>query len=209
MSSNTLRISPKYTADDWDSLILTKTAHWDKAVAIVRDRIEGRFLDFADQCLPNPNSGFVVLSIDCLLVETIEQFIEGRKQSKRPGTVFRRFLERHEFQPYFADPQVRADFYADIRCGLLHQAEAKKKWLIKRDQPELLQRVDGDGYVIDVVKFHEALKVSLERYFTDIKVKENKQLRGRLWNKMGFICSTRRTRGAMEVVEAPGAATTT
>ena len=64
----TLRISPKYTSSDWAALDRTDAAHWPKAVAIVRDRLHGRFLHFADKCLKDDYSGFVVLSIDCLLV---------------------------------------------------------------------------------------------------------------------------------------------
>ncbi len=43
----------------------------------MRDRLQGRFVHFADKCLQDVYSGFVVLSIDCLLVETLQQFIEG------------------------------------------------------------------------------------------------------------------------------------
>jgi hypothetical protein len=59
----TLRISPQYTSSDWTALDKTDAAHWSKAVAIVRDRLHGRFLDFADKCLKDDYSGFVVLSI--------------------------------------------------------------------------------------------------------------------------------------------------
>jgi hypothetical protein len=74
---DTLRISPKYKSSDWQALDKTAAAHWPRAAEIVRDRLHGRFLYFADKCLKDPFSGFVVLSIDCLLVETIQQFIDG------------------------------------------------------------------------------------------------------------------------------------
>ena len=111
MSDETFRISPKYTAKHWNALDRANEAHWPEAVMIVRDRLCGRFLDFADQCLPDPRSGFVVLSIDCLLAETIEQFIEGVEYSKNPSAVFKRFLGRKRFQPHFKSEPVRDDFY--------------------------------------------------------------------------------------------------
>jgi hypothetical protein len=204
MASETLRISPNYTAADWRKLNRQKVAHWPLAVAIVRDRLEGRFLKFADMCLDQPFSGFIVLAIDCLLAETIEQFIEGRKHSEDiSGRVFRSFLERQEFQPYF-DENARIAFYEDIRCGLLHQAEAKKKWLIRRKQPELLRLV-GDGYIIDVERFHAALKASLEAYFGEICQREKNDVRGKLWQKMGFICDVREEREPMEALDAAAA----
>jgi hypothetical protein len=64
-----LRISPKYTGAHWKALDVTNPAHWPKAVRIVRDRLHGRFLHFADKCLKADYSGFVVLAIDCLLAE--------------------------------------------------------------------------------------------------------------------------------------------
>ena len=42
-------------------------------------------------------------------------------QSER---LIKRFLEGNRFQPDF-HAEARKDFYRDIRCGLLHQAEAK------------------------------------------------------------------------------------
>ena len=201
----TLRISPKYTAEDWGKLDKNKAADWPKAVKIVRDRLHGRFVTFGDKCLKDDYSGFVVLAIDCLLAETIQQFIEGRVYSNKPGKVFRRFLERPRFQPHFATEKVREDFYADIRCGLLHQAEAKNKWLIRRKQKELLKSVGPDGYIIDVERFHTAIKMSLRDYFALLCKPESTDLRNKLWTKMDHICNIRAARGAMEILDAAAA----
>jgi hypothetical protein len=199
----TLRISPRYTADDWWTLERDKASDWPKAVKIVRDRLHGRFLHFSDKCLQDDYSGFVVLAIDCLLAETIQQFIEGVEYSKNPGAVFKRFLGRPRFQPHFRSEKVREEFYEDIRCGLLHQAEAKKKWLIRRKQKTLLKtNVDGNGYILDVGLFHGALKGTLKDYFALLCKPESDDLRGKLWTKMNAICNARMNRGAMELVDA-------
>jgi hypothetical protein len=117
-----LRISPKYTGAHWKALDVTNPAHWPKAVRIVRDRLHGRFLHFADKCLKADYSGFVVLAIDCLLAEALQQFIDGipdgTGQSK---ALSKKFLEGARFQPYFGTDAIRLAFYQDIRCGLLHQ----------------------------------------------------------------------------------------
>lgn len=203
MPMETLRISPRYTADDWWSLSRDKLSDWPKAMEIVRDRLHGRFLQFADKCLQDDYSGFVVLAIDCLLAETIEQFIEGVECSKNPSAVFKRFLGRPRFQPHFRSEKVRGDFYDDIRCGLLHQAEAKKKWLIRRKQETLLKNnVGGDGYILDVGLFHAALKGTLDDYLALLCKPESDDLRGKFWTKMDYICNERVKRGAMELVDA-------
>ncbi len=193
-----LRISPKYTSDCWHPLDSNNPDHWWAAADIVRDRLEGRFLRFASNCLRHEHSGFVVLSIDCLLVEAIQQFKDGVKnghsQSKQ---LVKRFLEGTRFQPDF-DMSARESFYADIRCGLLHQAEAKKMWLIRRNQPALLQKVaGGQGYIIDVKRFHAAVRGSLNDYLNLIPEPSSSLLRTNLWAKMDHICSVRMARGAL------------
>lgn len=115
-----LRISPRYTSLDWQALDSSDPKDWFKAAAIIKDRLEGRFLWFASNCLRSQYSGFVVLAIDCLLAETIQQFKDGVTNGHgRSEEMAKRFLEGTRFQPDF-DADGRKAFYRDIRCGLLH-----------------------------------------------------------------------------------------
>ena len=198
-----LRISPRYTSLDWAALDSNSPDDWSKAADIVRDRLQGRFLGFATQLLPSKDSGFVVLAIDSLLAETIQQFKDGvtngRGQSEK---LVKRFLEGARFQPEF-DAAARKAFYQDIRCGLLHQAEAKKMWLIRRKQPALLQKVGGgQGYIVDVGRFHAGVDGSLNDYLTLIIEPASTALRVNLWTKMNHICSVRTARGALYEADA-------
>jgi hypothetical protein len=200
-----LRISPKYSAPDWQALDPTNPDDWRSACEIVKDRLVGRFLQYASDCLKSPNSGFVVLAIDSLLLETIQQFregvIDGRGQSKR---LVREFLKGQHFQPEFED-SARLAYYEDIRCGLLHQAEAKRMWLIRRDQDALLAPFpNGDGYIIDVQIFHKRLSMSLDDYLQDIQTHTNHDLRKNLWHKMNDICNVRQQRGAIDATAVQG-----
>jgi hypothetical protein len=201
----TLRISPKHTAKDWEKLDRNEPTDWPKAVRIVRDRLHGRFLHFADKCLKDDYSGFVVLAIDCLLAEALQQFIDGvTNGDRRSKELSKKFLEGSRFQPYFDTDDLRLAFYQDIRCGLLHQAEAKNKWLIRRKQKALLKNVN-DGYIIDVERFHTAMKASLRDYFALLCKPESTNLRDKLWTKMDHICNVRAARGAMEILESSAA----
>lgn len=198
----TLRISPQYKADHWRRLEKTKEEDWITAADIVRDRLDGRFLKFADMCLSDKSSGFVVLSIYCLLVETLQQFKEGMIDGTgHAGRLCREFLNGPRFQPAFADEPARRAFYLDIRCGLLHQAEAKNKWLVRRNIGTMLKTVTAEEYIIDVELFHAAVKSSLDDYLADILKPECADLRDNLWTKMDHICEIRESRGAMEVDE--------
>src|SRR5438874_2383721 len=79
------RISPKYRADDWKALNLSdpKSPDWSTAIDIFRDRIHGRFLAPVDaianhtDCQIQEFSGFTIIAIDCLLIETLNQFYQG------------------------------------------------------------------------------------------------------------------------------------
>jgi hypothetical protein len=203
-----LRISPKYTSLDWHALDSNSPKDWSKAADLVRDRLDGRFLGFVSKFLRSKHSGFVVLAIDSLLAETIQQFKDGvtngRGQSER---LVKRFLEGPRFQPDF-DAAARKAFYQDIRCGLLHQAEAKKMWLIRRKQPVLLRKVAaGQGYIVDVERFHAGVQASLNDYLKLIIEPASAPLRSNLWKKMNQISSVRTARGALYEAEATSATT--
>jgi len=194
-----LRISPRYAATDWQALDLDKPADWVRACKIVKDRLHGRFLRFAGNCLRSPNSGFVVLAIDSLLLETIQQFREGIIDGRgRSRSLVLDFLKGKRFQPEF-DAAARSAYYTDIRCGLLHQAEAKRMWLVRRDQASVLAPFPhGDGYIIDVRVFHQRVSMSLNDYLDEIQAPANENLRRNLSNKMNHICSVREQRGAVD-----------
>lgn len=193
-----LRISPRFTSADWYSIDRHSKSGWEQAAKILEDRLNGRFFRYASNCLKSPHSGFVVLSIDSLLLETLQQFregiIDGTGQSESMVT---KFLAGKRFQPAFNE-DARKAYYKDIRCGLLHQAEAKQMWLIRRGQDSILRpSLNGEGYVIDVRLFHKALKASMKDYLRDLVRPENDSLRSNLWKKMNHICGVRTARGAM------------
>jgi hypothetical protein len=198
-----LRISPRYTSRDWQALDLRKLGDWPKAAEIVHDRLEGRFLRFATNCLRHEYSGFVVLAIDSLLAETIQQFTEGIADGhNQSGALIRRFLEGPRFQPDF-DAAARTAFYKDIRCGLLHQAEAKGMWLVRRNQTALLQQTETGGYIIDVKRFHAAVRGSLKDYLRLLVDPASDELRRKLWDKMDHICRVREARGVLYEAAGP------
>lgn len=202
-SIDALRISPKYTSSDWFALHQGSPHDWSTAADIVRDRLEGRFLGFAGKLLTLKDSGFVVMAIDSLLLETIQQFREGVTDGRNlSGPLVRRYLEGPHFQPAF-DAAARRAFYQDIRCGLLHQAEAKRMWLIRRKQRALLQSFGGQGYILDVEQFHAAVHASLNDYLELVIDPASDALRTSLWRKMDHICSVRTARGALYEADRP------
>src|SRR5690606_16027063 len=85
MNTRPLKISPKFSKDDWDSLDLNYSSkHWNTAVEIFEDRMNGRFfnqiriLESNNQGDSAVFAGFAIMALDCLIIETLEQFINGR-----------------------------------------------------------------------------------------------------------------------------------
>lgn len=198
-----LRISPKYSSSDWNALSMDAPSDWQRAADIVRDRLEGRFLRFVDAWLSDPFSGFIVLSVDSLLAETIQQLRAGATDGKGKSEKYiKQFLSGPRFQPDF-DADARKRFYQDIRCGLLHQAEAKEMWLVRRGQTAMLQKLtSGNGYIIDVLRFHAAVGQSLDDYYHEIVDPSQESCRANLWKKMGHISGIRTARGALVEAES-------
>ena len=205
-----LRISPTFTSNDWSLLSQSDPTDWVRAVAVVRDRLEGRFLKFVDSWIEDPFSGFIVLAVDSLLAETIQQFRTGATNgSGKSEKYIKAFLAGPRFQRDF-DEDARAQFFTDIRCGLLHQGEAKAMWLVRRAQASMLRKAPGgDGYIIDVPRFHRAVTLSLEDYYEDLVTPSQQKLRANLWKKMDHICRIRTARGLVyeEANEANASAT--
>lgn len=200
--SDALKISPQYTSDDWAALDISNPEHWIRAADMVHDRLNGRFLRYATNALRSPYSGFVVLAIDSLVLETLQQFrlgvtTEGRGKSEKYITAI---LARPQFNQHFVGTAPK-DFYADIRCGLLHQAEARNKWLIWRNQEQMLSVQPGKRYIIDVRLFHRAVLACLKSYLREVRHPENQDLRAKLWKKMTDISNARTLRGVEFAVE--------
>ena len=82
-------------------------------------------------------------------------------------------------------------------------------WLIRRNQPAMLQAVaGGQGYIVDVKRFHAGVRGSLNDYLKLLLKPASSSLRSNLFlKKMDHICSVRTARGALYEAEATSAST--
>lgn len=183
-------ISPNYTNEDWRDLDLSKEKDWQKAIDIFEDRIKGRFLEIIDTIQGLPYSGFAVLALNCLLIETLQQFRKGQGQTPRSKSkeYFSEFLTER-FRNFF-NRQTSEMFYNQIRCGILHQAEVKKssRVLIREGVPLVSLADDGEGLVINRKLFHKQLVHEFEKYVSALQGPSNVTLRANFKKKMDRIC---------------------
>lgn len=133
-----------------------EAAFWEEAFEnYFRSRIRLRYLD-PIQRLQELNmkqgEGFSIVAIHCTLIEFLESTLQGisyhftqRDEDLGPfeyrssSRVFKEFLcKRQPFARTFArtsDSALAEDFYANVRCGVLHEARTKNGWKIRADGP--------------------------------------------------------------------------
>jgi hypothetical protein len=197
-------ISPRFRVSAWTRLVLAdKNAKaWKKAVDIFLDRIEGRFLAPVAAIRHHSEhsiagfSGFCIIAIDCLLIETLVQFSRGEDETSGwHGDAFAEFfLKSKHFAREFDSRKKCLVFYSHFRCGILHQAQTKKRSLVRYGLPTMVQpTIEGNvdqGLIIDRELFHDALLLEISDYanqLRDPKSEAAAELRGNFIKKMGFI----------------------
>ena len=200
------KISPNYTNISWIDLRISYDSddNWNKAVDIIKDRFESRFFIPLEKLKKDEYGGFIIMSIDCLLIETFMQFYLGiGSTDKYPdykgnqALSFRDFLlNSPHFKSEFKTEQICKIFYQHFRCGLLHQAQTKNNSKINIGKSEMLGLVDKDKIsrclLIDRNKFHKKLHKEFKDYLIKLKNNESNFLgqnfRKNCINKMDLIC---------------------
>lgn len=146
----------------------------DNLIKLIHHRFKNRYVKHLNQI----DSGFLKMAISCLMIETLESFRQGKKDTKGKGVgqkMFRDFFKtENRLFPGFMD--IAPDFYSSIRCGILHQAETTNAWRILR-KDDLL---DKKNKTINTTKFVKALDKSLENYIDSLKAND---FNSTIWKK--------------------------
>lgn len=191
-----MKIAPGVEAADWQSLDLStpQSPDWECGISILDQRLRGRFTDVVDSLIKEDEGrppqdrrfGFVVLAIDCMLLETLEAFRQGltdtRRKSKQLCTSF--LTTRPAFKSFFVgDLAIR--FYYEFRCGVVHNAQVfgtGRVWSVGR-----LLELDGSRITINRTVFHQALMQELDAYLDALRDTSETDLRAKFHTKMSFI----------------------
>jgi len=207
----TFKISSSDKNDTWSKLNLTdnNSTDWDKAIQIFQDRFETRFFnpikmlaEHADQKIKF-YSGFAILAIDCLLIETFNQFYHGIYTSEQkfiPNCkTFKDFFQRSEhFRNDFDTEEKIIIFYQHIRCGLLHQAETKEHTIINLKKSQLISLITNNGITsmeLNRDEFHKRVLNYFHDYILRLKDKKETVLRKHFLKKMDLITRTIKPKG--------------
>lgn len=144
-------------------LQLEKEKNKEKIIEFIRLRFTERYITPLRRD-PKLKHGFCTMAICCLMIETLESFWRGWDNSRnRSELAFCSFFDRNEnlwvFNGYVTD------FYKNIRCGILHQAETLNGWHIRRDCPLF----DNQTKTINATLFHKEMSVCVNFYCETLK----------------------------------------
>src|ERR1035438_7217519 len=156
-------------------------------VDFIYNRLNHRYVEPLMHIPCEKKSGFLMMASACLLIETLQSLYEGRNRTETGdgGPSFERFFSREEqYFPDFTD--ARVNFYSNIRCGILHQAETKGGYRILRDYSALL---NIENRTIEANRFLAALKDCLDNYIKKLRASDcDPELWKLAKDKVDFIC---------------------
>jgi hypothetical protein len=120
--------------------------------------------------------GFCTMAICCLMIEALESFWRGWDNSRnRSELAFCSFFDR---SPNLGAFRGRTrDFYENVRCGILHQAETMNGWHIRRDGPLF----DPTTKTINATLFHDEMERCLSHYCSTL---EQSDWNSRVWEDL-------------------------
>lgn len=170
---------------------------WKPLIDFFWDRYNKRYFDqievlqkHADFEIRN-NCGFLIATIDCILIETLEQYYSGNDESQgKLHDPFIWFFERSDaFKKMGMDSSAARKFAGLIRSGLLHQSKTKKASIINRNfKTPLLGWIDANdenkGFQLNRDKFHKAVLHEYNVLITLIRKDEEIVLRRNFKNKL-------------------------
>ena len=157
-NSDGIQIAGTKTIEEWKDLIDKKKIDWCEAFSFFEKRIETRYLN-PIRCIQNMNlnigEGFAMVNLQCSLIETIESFYNGwiyqykePKYLKNGEQAFcswdnnkvnneRIFVSFFKHREPFKGEIDGSEFFIKVRCGLLHETQTKKGWVIKAKNDDL------------------------------------------------------------------------
>jgi hypothetical protein len=139
----------------------------------IYQRFSERYIAPIENTPSEKKHGFSIMAVNCLMIEALESFRSGyadtKGESKKSLVEFKGNEER---------------FYKDVRCGILHQAETRGGWKIRRSGVLF----DETTLTINATEFLARLKAYLEDYKSELEKSDwNSETWRNLRRKMSAI----------------------
>ena len=164
-SLDDVRLSSSTTVKKYRELEETENKGRKQIAKFVYERFRERYLDPALSA--RTKSGFALMAINCLMIESLVSFRQGmtHTRGKLSEAAFCFFFDQEDT---FADFRGHAhDFYVNVRCGILHQAETTGGWLIHLKKDNVL--FDTERKIVNAKEFTQRLAGCLENYRAELE----------------------------------------
>lgn len=164
----------------------------------LEERLYARYLNPIDLLKGQTNGeGFAIVSIQCAHIEFLAALKVGKNyrfpqngqqlsehEYSRSKDLFCGFLSSSEpFKAWFDSADVAVDFYASVRCGLLHEARTKDGWRIKASGDVA---IDYDNKVVYRNQLNGTITDYLSLYKE--KLKSDAELQAAFIRKFNHLC---------------------
>lgn len=205
---DSMEIALGFTVGDWKKLNLEDptSKNWEKAIYVFESRINSRFIEPADILIDahkrdsSKKVGFAVLTLDFIVIETIQGFREGHIKHTKKNTegkeypisspLIKTFLtDEPSFKLFFKTREYAKDIYDAVRCNIAHMGQTAAAVRVNIDYDIMIHR-DDDSKIVTINRnlFHKATIDAFERYRDELKDMRKNRLRDNFLKKMNYIC---------------------
>ncbi|WP_282087159.1 hypothetical protein [Aquimarina algiphila] len=163
---------------------------WKEAFDLFIERIESRYLDIINHLEKDgkrEGEGFTIVTILCSLIEFLEttrrginfvnkkpkellEFEYGNGNSKK---LFISFLTKQKL--FLLSEDEAREFYYNIRCALIHEAQTKGGWRIRVDTSKLIIKGES-GYILNSVILNKKIDQYISLYKKELFSSEKLKL---------------------------------
>lgn len=166
-----------------DYRAMEKSRNIGRIADFVKQRFEERYMRPMEVDTRTKN-GFTIMAVSCLMIEALESFYQGWPNTKNKSELaFCKFFDRNVNFLFIRG--YAGEFYKNVRCGILHQAETTGGWHIRRKGAIF----DQSTKTINATKFITEVSVVLDRYCQDLKASQwEDAIVKNLLRKMASIC---------------------
>lgn len=196
--------------------------NWDKSIELFKNRLNRKFFDPVKYLIETrkfEGEGFSIVTVQCALIESLASFRTGQifnygangnspsyeyRDSKRMFVDF--LLSASIFKDNFYEidengvkknntPFNAENFYSDVRCGLMHEARTKGKWIINakkhddKSSPKFLEKREDKFSILRTI-LHYKLKQYVANYCDELRLKDSQELRRLFGRKLDFLFET-------------------
>lgn len=138
----------------------------------IRLRFTERYIKPANA--PKHKHGFTMMAISCLMIEALESFRRGWINSNSK-VAFCYFFNANDSFRELRDHCEQ--FYKNVRCGILHQAETTGGWRITRNTKKV-PFFDSESLALNATRFLSYVSEALNEFCDELKTAD--------WNSKGW-----------------------